>query len=123
VASHVKTLVEVESVHKVYRDPSGRILHALADIAFAIAREEIVALLGPSGCGKTTLLRILGGLLRPSAGTVRLGGRGDPGVLGRSGGRPRVLPAPRALRALPSELPDPEDRPPPFGGRAVRADG
>jgi NitT/TauT family transport system ATP-binding protein len=75
VASHVKTLVEVESLHKVYRDPSGRILHALSDIAFSIAREEIVALIGPSGCGKTTLLRILGGLLRPSAGTVRLGGQ------------------------------------------------
>jgi NitT/TauT family transport system ATP-binding protein len=70
-----KTLVEVESVHKVYRDPSGRILHALADISLSIAREEVVALIGPSGCGKTTLLRILGGLLRPSTGVVRLGGQ------------------------------------------------
>ena len=36
---------------------------------------DLVALLGPSGCGKTTLLRIVGGLIAKSAGSVAIGGR------------------------------------------------
>ncbi|MGH9086381.1 MAG: ABC transporter ATP-binding protein, partial [Acidimicrobiales bacterium] len=34
---------------------------------------ELIVLLGPSGCGKTSLLSVLGGILRPTAGTVRFG--------------------------------------------------
>ena len=40
-----------------------------------IAQGEVVCLLGPSGCGKTTLLLTLGGMQRPSDGSVQLGGR------------------------------------------------
>ena len=36
---------------------------------------EFLSVVGPSGCGKSTLLRIMAGLLRPSAGTVRVNGR------------------------------------------------
>jgi ABC-type multidrug transport system ATPase subunit len=36
---------------------------------------EVVALLGPNGAGKTTLLRVLAGMLRPDAGSARVGGR------------------------------------------------
>lgn len=35
---------------------------------------ELVVLLGPSGCGKTSLLSVLGGILRPTSGSVRVGG-------------------------------------------------
>jgi putative spermidine/putrescine transport system ATP-binding protein len=48
---------------------------ALGDVSFAIMPGELIALLGPSGCGKTTLLQIIAGFLRPSAGEVRLDGR------------------------------------------------
>ena len=47
---------------------------AIETVSLEIASGELVALLGPSGCGKTTLLRIVAGLLRQSAGSVRIGG-------------------------------------------------
>ena len=47
---------------------------AVSSVSLAVEPGEIVALLGPSGCGKTTLLRIIAGLLRQSAGHVAIGG-------------------------------------------------
>ena len=47
----------------------------LFGVSFSLARSETVALLGANGAGKTTLLRTLGGLLEPTEGAVRLGGR------------------------------------------------
>jgi ABC-2 type transport system ATP-binding protein len=44
------------------------------NVSFAVARSEIVALLGPNGAGKTTTLRMLAGLIAPSAGAVTLDG-------------------------------------------------
>ena len=46
----------------------------LNDINLVIRPSEFLAILGPSGCGKTTLLRIIGGFLKPTSGTVRLDG-------------------------------------------------
>ncbi len=51
-------------------------LDVLDDVSFAVAPGEVVAVVGPSGCGKSTLLSILGGLLRPDAGSAEL--RGEP---------------------------------------------
>jgi len=47
----------------------------VAGIDLAVQPGEMVVILGPSGCGKTTLLRIMGGLLRPSRGVVSVVGR------------------------------------------------
>jgi putative spermidine/putrescine transport system ATP-binding protein len=48
---------------------------AVDDVSLAVRAGEIVALLGPSGCGKTTLLRVVAGFVRQSAGSVRIDGR------------------------------------------------
>ena len=45
---------------------------ALDDISVRIPEGEILAVIGPSGCGKSTLLGIIGGLLRPTSGTVEI---------------------------------------------------
>lgn len=47
----------------------------LRDISLHIATGSLTGLLGPNGCGKTTLLRLLGGALKPELGVVRLGTR------------------------------------------------
>jgi branched-chain amino acid transport system ATP-binding protein len=46
----------------------------LRDISLTVPAGTVVAVLGPNGAGKTTVLRVASGLLRPSAGTVLLGG-------------------------------------------------
>jgi ABC-2 type transport system ATP-binding protein len=47
---------------------------AVDDVSFEVASGEIFALLGPNGAGKTTTLRMLAGLIEPTAGTVRIDG-------------------------------------------------
>lgn len=46
----------------------------MQEISFTVGRGQFVCLLGPSGCGKSTILRTIGGLLQPSAGTVTVSG-------------------------------------------------
>ncbi|SFD01243.1 ABC transporter ATP-binding protein [Streptomyces aidingensis] len=53
---------------------------ALDAVDLTVAEHEIVCVLGPSGSGKSTLLRVIAGLQRPDAGTVRLAGRDQAGV-------------------------------------------
>src|SRR5713226_10647890 len=50
-------------------------LTVLSRVGFAVAEGEIVALIGPNGAGKTTLFNLISGLLRPSAGSIRLADR------------------------------------------------
>lgn len=49
-------------------------VQALRGVSFRISENDFVAITGPSGCGKSTLLQLLGGLDRPTAGTLRYRG-------------------------------------------------
>jgi NitT/TauT family transport system ATP-binding protein len=64
-------VVELEGVKKTF----GGGTTALMDIDLEIGDREFISLIGPSGCGKSTLLRIIGDLIEPSAGAVRVNGK------------------------------------------------
>jgi putative ABC transport system ATP-binding protein len=81
--------VHLFGVVHLYRQ-SGSDIVALRGVDIDIGSGEMVALLGPSGMGKTTVLRLMAGLMKPSAGTVTVGGHD----LGRMSALER-----RALRA------------------------
>ena len=51
------------------------LVHAVDNVDLDITAGETVGIMGPSGCGKSTLLHLLGGLERPSAGTIELAGQ------------------------------------------------
>ncbi len=58
-----------------YPGRRGQALRALDGIDLGVPAATFCAIIGPSGCGKSTALRLLGGLLEPTAGTVTIGGR------------------------------------------------
>src|SRR3954470_8193083 len=66
-------LVHVDNVEKIFRRGSEEI-HVLSNLNFEAAEGEFLALMGPSGSGKSTLLNLIGGLDRPTRGTVSIGG-------------------------------------------------
>ena len=67
------TLVEVNDVEKVFHRGSEDI-HVLKQLRLQVPAGEFLALMGPSGSGKSTLLNLVGGLDRPTRGTVSVGG-------------------------------------------------
>jgi len=65
-------LVKVSQVEKVFHRGSEEI-RVLSKLDLEVERGEFLALMGPSGSGKSTLLNLIGGLDRPSSGTVQVG--------------------------------------------------
>lgn len=61
---------QAAGLNKIYRTGETEV-HALRDVDLEIAQGEVLVLLGPSGSGKSTLLNILGGLDRPTSGSLR----------------------------------------------------
>ncbi|MGH9161465.1 MAG: ABC transporter ATP-binding protein [Vicinamibacteraceae bacterium] len=76
-------LVKVQDVHKVYHRGSERI-DVLQGVNLDVDRGDFLALMGPSGSGKTTLLNLLGGLDRPTEGSIEVA---DERIDQMSGGR------------------------------------
>ena len=65
------TALTIENLTKTYANG----ITAVTDLSLNVARGELMAILGPSGCGKTTLLRLIAGLLTPTAGDIAFNGR------------------------------------------------
>jgi len=63
-------LVALDGVAKTYATRYGSLVQAVETVSFDVGRGEFVSIVGPSGCGKTTLLKMIGGLLEPSAGNI-----------------------------------------------------
>lgn len=73
LASPDGALVRIEGVEKVFHRGSEDI-HVLSSLDLTVPAGEFLALMGPSGSGKSTLLNLIGGLDRPTRGTVAIGG-------------------------------------------------
>ncbi|MGA7272863.1 MAG: ABC transporter ATP-binding protein [Acidimicrobiia bacterium] len=71
--------LQVDSLKKVYGEGHTAVT-AVADANFELGGNEFLALLGPSGSGKTTLLSMVGALLTPTEGTVRVAGEDLSGL-------------------------------------------
>ena len=74
--------IELSGVTKRFITPSGSVHTAIRDVNLAIEPGQFCAIVGPTGCGKSTTLSLVSGLDRPSAGTVRVGGKQVEGIAG-----------------------------------------
>src|SRR5688572_33319073 len=66
-------LVRIQDVHKFY-ERGGERIDILNGLSLEVPRGDFLALMGPSGPGKTTLLNLIGGLDRPTSGSVEVAG-------------------------------------------------
>ena len=88
----METVIEVKNLCKTYRlyeknsdrvrealhltrRPRHKDHHALSDVSFSVSKGETVGLIGTNGSGKSTILKIITGVLTPTAGEVKVNGR------------------------------------------------
>ena len=77
----MSSLVRIGNVHKYFTRGSERI-DVLQGVNLEIPQGDFLALMGPSGSGKTTLLNLMGGLDKPSSGTLEVAGSNIAGLAG-----------------------------------------
>ena len=77
VTSARPPLMRLDQVGKTF----GRDVVALRDMALDVRQGDFISLLGPSGCGKSTALRLIAGLIHPTAGRIRWDGPRELGVV------------------------------------------
>lgn len=68
------SVIEVKNLTKTYHETEVPV-HAVNGIDLEFKKGEFVAIVGPSGCGKTTLMNMIGGLEKPTSGSVIVDGR------------------------------------------------
>lgn len=73
------SIVKTSSLSKIY-NPDTVPVHALKDVSVSFEKGEFTTIVGPSGSGKTTLLNMLGGLDKPTSGTVEVDGNNITGM-------------------------------------------
>ena len=66
-------ILKIDGVSLLYQTPESE-TQALRDINLSVEEGEFVAIIGPSGCGKTTILSLIAGLLKPTSGSIYIGG-------------------------------------------------
>ncbi|MFH1941769.1 MAG: ABC transporter ATP-binding protein [bacterium] len=64
--------VQIENISKIYDGRYGAPVSAVIDVNWDVKNEEILLISGPNGSGKTTLLSIIGCLIKPSSGSIRI---------------------------------------------------
>jgi putative ABC transport system ATP-binding protein len=69
-----KAIIETEGLYRTFQMGETS-LNALEDVNLRIAERSFCLIMGPSGSGKSTLLHLIGGLDRPTAGRIRVGGK------------------------------------------------
>jgi len=74
-AAMAESSIRFDHVGVTYLGSSGRRVEAVRDVSLDVGASQFVSILGPSGCGKSTLLRMLAGFLKPSTGTITIGGQ------------------------------------------------
>lgn len=68
------SILQTSNLKKIYGSGDTAV-HALDGVSFSVDKGEFVAIVGTSGCGKSTLLHMLGGLDRPTSGSVTVDGQ------------------------------------------------
>lgn len=66
-------ILMAQNINKIFGEGATQ-NHVLSDVDLTVNAGDFVSIMGPSGCGKSTLLYILGGLDKPTSGTVALNG-------------------------------------------------
>ena len=82
-------VVTAEDLRMVYGRGAAAVC-ALNGVSIEVRRGEVLLIVGPSGSGKTTLLQIIGALIRPTSGSVRIGGKPIEGLSPKALGRLRL---------------------------------
>jgi len=66
--------IEIHGITKTFRGKGRAVVEAVKDLTLAIPRGEIFGFLGPNGAGKSTTIKMLMGLIKPAAGSIRIMG-------------------------------------------------
>ena len=84
-ADQSASAVSIDGLEISFRSPGRPPYTAVKDVSFEVGTHEFVAIVGPTGCGKSTVLNAAAGLLKPSAGSVRVFGSPLGGINAAAG--------------------------------------